>query len=338
MSTTFNVYRNGTLITSGLTSPGYTDTGLTDGVAYSYQVSATVNGVEGLKSSATTATPSALGGGTVVAFPTGTIAQFPAGGPPAAFLTLMADMTIDVIEMAAGTYVHWNLWFNIDRTSRPLLIRPAAGAAVVFSGSPVNGSGLLYPGWISKTAYITFDPAGTGGSFEINGYGINSTALVAPAWVDHFAANGFLVRNCTASAGASASPWQQWVVYSSGVVGTGSSNASTFNDWEVHLEDDPYGYVQGAVVAGYIPTTGVTMLRWKVTASAAHKPNYACYAEHVSASVAGVDVESWTITNCNFPFTANAGVAGTVKNMTSTGCGAPSIGSPFVDGGGNSWA
>ena len=57
LTTTFNVYRNGTLIASGLTASVYQDTGLPDGVLVSYQVSATVGGVEGLKSNVATATP-----------------------------------------------------------------------------------------------------------------------------------------------------------------------------------------------------------------------------------------------------------------------------------------
>jgi hypothetical protein len=61
MSTTYNVYRNGSKITSGLTSPAYVDTGLTDGVSYSYQVSVVTNGVEGALSAAISVTPVAVG-------------------------------------------------------------------------------------------------------------------------------------------------------------------------------------------------------------------------------------------------------------------------------------
>lgn len=79
MSTTYNVYRGVTKIASGLTSPAYVDTGLTDGTTYSYQVSAVINGVEGPKSSAISATPTAVGAPGITPPPPGSP---PPPGPP----------------------------------------------------------------------------------------------------------------------------------------------------------------------------------------------------------------------------------------------------------------
>jgi fibronectin type 3 domain-containing protein len=55
---TFNVKRSGSTIASGLTTPAYTDTGLTNGVTYSYTVSAT-SCTEGADSAPVSATPTA---------------------------------------------------------------------------------------------------------------------------------------------------------------------------------------------------------------------------------------------------------------------------------------
>ena len=57
MTTTYNVYRNGSKIISGLVSPSYVDTGRSNGTTYSYQVSATTNGIEGALSAVVTAVP-----------------------------------------------------------------------------------------------------------------------------------------------------------------------------------------------------------------------------------------------------------------------------------------
>ncbi len=57
----YNVYRDGVKVNSApVTSTNYLDTGLTSGVTYSYQVTAIVNGQESAKSSAVTATLTAV--------------------------------------------------------------------------------------------------------------------------------------------------------------------------------------------------------------------------------------------------------------------------------------
>jgi N-acetylmuramoyl-L-alanine amidase/S-layer homology domain/Rhamnogalacturonan I lyases beta-sheet domain len=57
-ASSYNVYRNGVKVKSGpIASAGYLDTGLTNGVAYSYQVTAVVNGRESGKSPAVVVTP-----------------------------------------------------------------------------------------------------------------------------------------------------------------------------------------------------------------------------------------------------------------------------------------
>ena len=61
----YNVYRGGVKVNSApVTSASYLDTGLTNGVTYSYQVTAIVNGRESAKSPAVSATPAGGGPGT----------------------------------------------------------------------------------------------------------------------------------------------------------------------------------------------------------------------------------------------------------------------------------
>ena len=56
-ASSYNVYRNGSKIASGVTSTGYTDTGLSNGTVYTYAVSGNVNSVEGPQSQTAQAVP-----------------------------------------------------------------------------------------------------------------------------------------------------------------------------------------------------------------------------------------------------------------------------------------
>ena len=61
----YNVYRNGKKVNStAVASPAYVDTGLSNGVAYSYQTTVIANGRESAKSPAVSASPGTSGGGT----------------------------------------------------------------------------------------------------------------------------------------------------------------------------------------------------------------------------------------------------------------------------------
>ena len=101
------------------------------------------------------------------------IVVFGPSGTQAQFVSLMNDMSVDVIEMTAGTYRGWHLGAStgglvVNRAARPLLVRPAPGAAVVWDDTGgTSGDSFLH--WLLNVAsevtnYITFDPAGTGGA------------------------------------------------------------------------------------------------------------------------------------------------------------------------------
>ncbi|MGG4011420.1 hypothetical protein ABEV67_04345 [Bacillus smithii] len=59
---TYNVYRNNTVIASGVTETTYHDTGLTGGTTYSYAVTAVIDGVESPKSETLELTTTVSGG------------------------------------------------------------------------------------------------------------------------------------------------------------------------------------------------------------------------------------------------------------------------------------
>lgn len=268
----------------------------------------------------------------------GVIAQFPGTGPntSAAFLALMANMNIDTIEMAAGSYTGWHLYVRLSRAARPLLIRPAAGAAVTFAGDG-TGAGLLYlgtnvgaPGYPSfATDYITMDAAGTGGSFTATGYTLGGTGLVMTGWVNHVTVNGLIVRNITGAAGGSTSH----CLY----VNTDDTHRGqniTANGWDIAFTGSRL--VNGVQTYHTPNAQGVTLHGW--TISGCHRAGY------IWADGSGIDIDGWTIANCDATFDAQGTAAGSVKNCHATNSGTTTPGSGYwtdaflTDGGGNTWS
>jgi hypothetical protein len=259
--------------------------------------------------------------------------MFPASGTATQFVALMADMTIDVIEMAPGTHSGWHLYVRLDRSARPLLIRPAPGAAVVFQGDS-SGSGLLYlganvglPGYpTSATAAITFDAAGTGGSFTATGYTLGATGLVYTGWVHHVAVNGLIVRNITGAAGGSTSH----ALYVSSD-DTHRSSGIVANGWDVQLT-----HLVNAVQTYHNPSVdGLQLHGWNV--SGCNRAGY------IWADATAVDIDGWTINSCNVTFDAQQTAAGTVKNTRAVSSGTTTPGHGYwtdpalTAGGGNAW-
>jgi len=278
-----------------------------------------------------TRTPTPPPGGSATPTPTPTptpapiipgqkVVQFGTSGTQAQFLALMKNMSIDVIEMQPGTYRGWHLSFDVDRTARPLTVRPAAGGSVVFddAGGQTH-QGLFYAGWSSYTSHITFQ-----GPFQITNYSIGQTGLVSTAWVADLAFNGFTVRGTTAP---STNGQTAWAVYVSSD-GTHRGTNLTFNDWDVD-NSGTSPTVNGMQLEHSPQAIGVTALRWTV------KGGYWGFVGRADAT--GVDIEGWTISGTSGPSFDSEGPAGIVKNMHATTSGAPIIQSPMVNGGGNVW-
>jgi hypothetical protein len=253
------------------------------------------------------------------------IVQFGPSGTQAQFLALMKDMSVDVIEMQAGTYSGWNLVMNIDRISSPLIIRPASGATVIFDGTG-DGSkdgpfyfGDSYVGGNYYASNITFD--GSNGIFRIQNYTIGATGLVWMQYVHNITMNNFQVRNITGEAGGMTSH----VIYVS-TDGIHAPTNLTFNNWGVQLTGQLVSALQ--IYHTPAPAQGVTALNWAVSG---------CHWGFVGRYAAtNVDIEGWTISNCAISFDSQ-GPAGTVKNMHATTSGNPTIQLPMIDGGGNVW-
>ena len=251
----------------------------------------------------------------------------PFSGAQAQFLTLMADMTVDVIEMAAGTYSGWSLTVNINRSARPLLVRPASGAAVVFDG---GSSGLLYLGLNGHASDITFDP--TGGSFTIQNRSVGSTGIVWTGYVERIRLDHFVIRNCSGAAAAS----QGHCLYISSD-GTHRAKGIIANGWDVGPSAGRS--LNGLQLYHNLNVDGVTVHDWKVSGC-----NRGAY---LWSDATGVSVDGWTIADCNVAIDARETAVGKVSNCHATNCAVEGITKPgtgnwtdaaMVDGGGNTWS
>jgi hypothetical protein len=249
-------------------------------------------------------------------------------GTAAQLVALMADTSVDVIEMVAGTYARWSAIINVARpTTRPLLVRPAG--AVIFDGTGMGGTPPFYVGWNSLASYITFDPAGTGGSFTIQNYAIAQIGLVDAKYTDHVTFNGIVVRNCTGTV----SPQTSHCLYVESD-GTHRSKAFTANGWDVVGPTNRY--LNGVQTYHAPNVDGLTLHGWKVTNL--HRAGY------LYADATGVDIDGWTIADCDATFDAQDSASGTVRNCHATNSGTTKPGSGYwtdaalVDGGGNTWA
>jgi hypothetical protein len=252
----------------------------------------------------------------------------PFSGTAAQFTALIADTTVDVIEIAAGTYLRWSVILNTDRTARPLLVRPAAGAAVIFDGMGISAP-PFYVGWNSLCAHVTFDPAGTGGSFTLQNYSLGQIGLVDMKHVSDVTFNAFIVRNCTGT--VSAQTTHCLYVESDG---THRSARVTANGWNVVGPSNRY--LCGVQTYHEPNVDGLTLHGWTVTGL--HR------AAYLWADATGIDVDGWTISSCDATFDAEETASGTIKNCHATNSGKTVFGSGYltdkaiVDGGGNSWA
>ncbi len=260
-----------------------------------------------------------------------TIVRFAPDESQEQFDALLGDMSVDVIEMEGGTYRGWHLRFAHSRAARPLLVRPAPGAQVVWDDTGgTTGDGLFHVGWgpgyvaaTTVTDYITFDPAGTGGSFTIQNYQLGQVGLISTAWADHVAFDAFTTRNISGVAPG----WLSWQVYvSSDGVHAGSN--LTFNDWDVGASS---GRTVGGLQTYHDPQArSVTALRWTISGAKSAMTLY--------GGVTGLRVEDWTISDCDYPVTSDGNAAGFLRGNRSTGStNPPDIRPPLIDAGGNSW-
>jgi len=253
--------------------------------------------------------------------PNPVIKQFTTAMSQSDFATMVADMTIDVIEMAAGTYQDWHLcYLDVDRSTRPLLIRPAPGAAVVWDGTTdMSTDGVFTFGSVTVAKYITFDPEGTGGSFTIQNYNIGETGLVNPENCQHITVNGFRIRSCNDSANSGST---RWVVYCKSN-GTAGPSDLMMDDWDSD-SDTGDGYMNHLQVDA---VTRGTFKNWRVKGGA--------FGVHVGSGSTVIIIDGFVFDTVDDTINNGYGSTMLVRNCGAVGSGGVTWDANTVDGGGN---
>jgi hypothetical protein len=119
----------------------------------------------------------------------------------ATFRSLASNLSIGVIQMAAGTYHGYRAVDLPNRAGHPLTIRPVAGATVTFDASRDGNYGDRAFGFLGAS-YITFD--GTPGRFVFEHYLIAQTGVFLLINASHITIKGVTFSNIAANARSNA--------------------------------------------------------------------------------------------------------------------------------------
>jgi hypothetical protein len=253
------------------------------------------------------------------------VVSFTTNDTKSTFLTLLADESVDVIEMVAGTYHLPYTVINIDRT-RPVVVRPAAGATVVLSGANIGTDPQFWFGLNGRAGNITMQ------GLIFDGFVLGQQGIVQALDCHDITLNDMVVRNSRCN-GTWAKPYHAWAIYLSATPTVVPTNF-TANRWTVDGSARQMGALQ--VYGG----SHVTATGWSVS-----NAYYAVYASGTEGPLTDFVLDGWTISNTGAPAwgAANASVyveyaSGRFSNMRGTASGVlVNVGTPkLTDGGGNS--
>jgi hypothetical protein len=242
-------------------------------------------------------------------------------------------MTVDVIEMAGGTYPNWRDANLPDRTARPLTIRPAPGATVVFTAAGDGTWGDQAFGLLSAS-YITFD--GTPGRFVFQHYLLAQEGVFLLVGATHITVKGVTFNNIAANARSNSE--SSHLFYLSH--GTADVDIEDVTASHLLASDEPgasYGlngiqlYTGGTAPA----ITGVTVRNVSISDA-----NWGVVVRNASS---GLLFDGLGLSDCGHggvPAAADFGSdnTGTVRNTTTAlSAGAPAILGAMTSMGGNSF-
>ncbi len=211
------------------------------------------------------------------------------------FLALLKDESVDVIELD-GTYHLPYTRINVDRT-RPILVRPAAGATVIMSGSAIGGD-----------PQFEFGEGGTAGNITMqglifDGFILAQSGIIQAKDAHDITLNDMIVRNCRAN-GTYAQPWHAWAVYVSSNATVHVTNL-TLDRWTV---DGSAGQMGALQVCGGLR---VTARGWSVS-----NARYAVYATRTQSPLTDFVLDDWTISGSGAPMWASPKVSVYVENAS----------------------
>jgi hypothetical protein len=217
------------------------------------------------------------------------VRSLPAPATAAQFLALVADMSIDVIELS-GIYTGWSATINVDRSARPLTVRPAPGAIVTFSGAGAT-SGLFRFGQGGVAKAITMS------DFTLVAWTFKDTGLVWTGNADGITLDRITLLNCNGVLPVLGQmAWCLYISYDGGV----AADNITANDWTIIGAGRT---LNGAQLRG-TGHANIALRRWNVA--------HLAYAFYDSSDTAGLTLDDWTLDDCGQ-------VAGTPASIVFTG-------------------
>jgi hypothetical protein len=220
-------------------------------------------------------TPIPPTGGTVVAITTSSsVAQFRAA---------VADLSVDVITFAGGTYRWDSVEIGVDRTARPLTIRAASGATVTFVGNGATTDGIIKLGSSVTAKWITMD------GFTFDGISLSACGVFEIRGTSHVTLRNMTFRNLKRDPawGNPSQPYKSWAGYISGnntnltldgwnVIGSGRAVHSAIQiddeshpgsrESSIHLTNISVSNVDYAFYEN-LPTTDLILDGWTITNS-----------------------------------------------------------------------
>jgi len=242
-----------------------------------------------------------------------------------AFLALLGNESIDVIELN-GTYYLPEIDINIDRT-RPVVVRPAAGATVVMSGADdVMGNPQFMFGYDAPAGNITMQ------GLIFDGFILRKQGIVQGFDCHDITLNDMVVRNSRAD-GTYARPYQAWAIYLSATPSEFPTNF-TANRWTVVASARG---MNGLKVQG---GSHITVSGWSVSHA-----YFAAYGGGSEATLTDFILDDWAITDTGGADWGSpnmsvgiADASGRFSNMHGMNSGILlNMGKPqLTDGGGNS--
>jgi len=250
------------------------------------------------------------------------VVSFTPGQSAATLLALLGDESVDVIELN-GTYSFTApIYLDIERT-RPIVVRPAAGATVVFSGANIpGGAGQFEIGDHGKAGNVTMQ------GITFDGYVLGQIGIFHIFNAHDITLNDMVVRNSRAN-GTTAAPYHSWAVYITSTATVIPTNI-TVNNWTID------GSARGMSALQVYGGSHITASGWSV----AHA-YFAVYSCSGRGPLTDFVVSNWTISDTSSSSNASVyfkSVTGTYSSVHATGSGAlVNSGSPtMTDGEGNS--
>jgi hypothetical protein len=229
-------------------------------------------------------------------------------------------MNIDTIELTAGTYhLGGSVYFDVNRTSRPLTIRPAAGAQVIFAGSgDATASGQFFFGLNTTASWITMK------GFIFDGYLLAQAGIFEVRQSSHVTLSNMVIRNVTRYTAYSDQPYKTWGAY----ISRSNSNFSA-DGWTLVGSGRQWSGIQidSGTTASSIHLTNMTM-------------SHLDYAFYEDVPTTDLVLDSWALTDCgqggaSISFHRSGGVYRNIDGWSSSGINLNS--STMANGGGNSW-